>query len=119
MVKGIGSLSNEIAKALKEYTTEVSEGLEEAKIEVAKSTVKNLKSTSPKDTGQYRHGWTRKKIGNAQIVHNSTSYQLTHLLEKGHVKIKGGRVSAKPHIGPAEEAAIKEYMIKVEKVIRG
>ena len=119
MVKGIGSLSNEIAKALKEYTGEVTAGLEEAKVEVAKNTVKNLKSTSPEDTGQYAFAWARKKIGSAQVVHNVTSYQLTHLLEKGHVKINGGRVSAKPHIGPAEEAAIKEYMIKVEKVIRG
>ena len=95
------------------------EGLEEAKIEVAKETVKELKSTSPKKTGGYAKGWARKKVGTAQVVHNSTNYQLTHLLENGHANRDGGRTPGRPHIAPAEQKAIDEFEKRVEKVIRG
>lgn len=112
-------LSNEITKALKEYTSDVEEGLEEAKKEVAKEGVKQLKNTSPKNTGSYAKGWRVKKIGTAQVIHNATDYQLTHLLEKGHAKRGGGRVPPKVHIAPVEEKVIEEYEKRVEKVIRG
>lgn len=115
----INDLSKEITQALREYTTEVEEGLEEAKVEVAKETVKRLKQKSPKKTGDYRKGWARKKVGTAQVVHNRTDYQLTHLLEYGHAKRGGGRVAGIPHISPAEEWANDEYLKRVEKVIRG
>ena len=118
MVK-VNDLTKEIARALQEYSTEVEEGLEEAKVEVAKDTVKRLKQTSPKKTGDYRKGWARKKAGTAQVVHNRTDYQLTHLLEYGHAKRGGGRVAGIPHISPAEEWANDEYLKRVEKVIRG
>ncbi len=118
MVK-VNDLTKEIARALQEYSTEVEEGLEEAKVEVAKDTVKRLKQTSPKKTGDYRKGWARKKVGTAQVVHNRTDYQLTHLLEYGHAKRGGGRVAGIPHISPAEEWANDEYLKRVEKVIRG
>jgi hypothetical protein len=112
-------VSKEISKALKEYTEDVTEGLEKAKKDVAKDTVKILKKTSPEQTGDYKRGWSQKKVGSAVVVHNRTNYQLTHLLEKGHAKRGGGRVRAIPHIGPAEEKAIDEYTKKVEKVIKG
>lgn len=118
MVK-VNDLTEEITRALQEYSTEVEEGLEEAKVEVAKDTVKRLKQTSPKKTGDYRKGWARKKVGTAQVVHNRTDYQLTHLLEYGHAKRGGGRVAGIPHISPAEEWANDEYLKRVEKVIRG
>lgn len=114
----INDLSKEIASVLATYTTEVTEGLEKAKVEVAKNTVNILKETSPKDTGSYSKGWAVKKVGNALVVHNKTDYQLTHLLEKGHIKANGGRVGAKVHIRPAEEKAIEEFTKEVEKVIR-
>jgi hypothetical protein len=118
-IKGV-DLSKEIAKALAEYTSEVEEGLEKAKLETANETVKHLKSGSrPKLTGDYLAGWARKKSGTAQVIHNKTDYQLTHLLEKGHAKVGGGRVPGYPHIGPAEEEAIKYYVQRAEKVIRG
>jgi hypothetical protein len=114
-------LSREISKALTEYTQEVTEGLEEAKLKVAKDTVKELKRTSPrsKGGGDYAKGWARKKVGNKEVVYNRTNYQLTHLLENGHAKRGGGRVPAIPHIHPAEQRAIDDYVKQVEKVIRG
>jgi hypothetical protein len=112
-------LSKEITKALTEYTQEVTEGLEKAKKDIAKDTAKELKKTSPELTGDYKKGWAVKKVGTAQVVHNRTDYQLTHLLEKGHAKRGGGRVPAYPHIRPAEQRAIEEYVEQVEKVVRG
>jgi Bacteriophage HK97-gp10, putative tail-component len=112
-------LSREIAKALKEYTQEVTEGLEKAKKDIAKDTAEELKKTSPELTGDYRKGWAVKKVGTAQVVHNRTDYQLTHLLEKGHAKRGGGRVPAYPHIRPAEQRAVREYVEEVEKAIKG
>ena len=115
----LDNLAGEITKALQQYTTEVTEGLETAKLKVAKETVKRLKATSPKLTGSYARGWRVKKVGTAQVVHNQTDYQLTHLLEKGHAKVGGGRVAPRVHIRPAEQEAIKEYLKEAEKVIRG
>ena len=91
----------------------MTQALDETKKELAKSAVKQLKATSPKRTGRYASGWTRKKKGNAIIVHNK-QYQLTHLLEKGHAKRGGGRVAARVHIAPVE----KRVQSMAEPVLR-
>lgn len=116
----IDSVASEITDILKEYTTEVEEGLEEAKEEAAKDGATTLKSRSPVGkTGKYHKGWRAKKVGKAWIIHNATRYQIAHLLEKGYAKVGGGRVPGRPHIAPVEEEVIKDYEKRVEKVIRG
>lgn len=117
-VKGI---SKEFAKILSEYKEEVEEVISIAGDKVAKKTVSNLKKNSPKrkkSGGEYAKGWRITTIKGKRIIHNKTKYQLTHLLENGHAKVNGGRVPGKPHIKPAEEQAIKEYVSEVEKVIK-
>lgn len=115
----VNEIGNEIAKQVAIYTREVEESLEEIKEEVAKETVDHLKGLNhPKLTGAYAKGWRIKKDGSALVIHNKTNYQLTHLLEKGHVNRDGGRTEAIPHIGPAEEKAINEFISKTEKVIK-
>lgn len=116
MVK-VSGLANEIAKQLSLYTEAVEEKVELAKEEVSKKVVDELKQTSPKLTGDYAKGWTRKKVGNDYVIHNRTKHQVTHLLEHGHVKAGGGRVAPRVHIRPAEEKAISEYIEHVEKAI--
>lgn len=113
------NLSNEIAKILSEYSSEVEQGLEKAKQDVARKGAEELRKTSPKKTGEYAKGWTTRKDGNARIIYNKTKPQLTHLLEKGHAKRGGGRVAGIPHIRPVEEKVIDDFVERVEKVIRG
>lgn len=90
--------------------------LETDSLAVAKETVQKLKNTSPRKSGSYAGGWTiSKKRGRGVVdivVHNATDYQLTHLLENGHLVVnkKGtyGRTSPKKHIAPAEQWAADE-----------
>lgn len=114
----INSLASEIAKTVMTYTREVKEEIEQAKQDVSKELVKNLKNNSPEKTGSYRKGWRIKKDKISNKVHNKTDYQLTHLLEKGHAKRNGGRVAPKVHIRPNEERAIKEFQKRIKGAIK-
>lgn len=80
----------------------------------AKVTEQQLHSTSPRRTGRYAAGWTTSVTEDADghvsaSVHNSTDWQLTHLLEKGHEQFfmghdMGHRYPGRKHIEPAYEA---------------
>ena len=80
---------------------------------VARESAQKLRNTSPVKSGSYAKGWGVKCQGDMDvIVHNRTDYQLTHLLENGHVirNKKGtyGRTSGIKHIKPVEEWAVDE-----------
>jgi len=90
----------------------------EAAQEVSKDGAQKLKATSPKKTGKYATSWKVKKVGTKWVTYN-TRYRLTHLLEKGHAKVNGGRVPAKVHIAPVEQDMIEEFTRKTEEAIRG
>ena len=70
--------------------------------------------------GAYAAGWAVKRYTEGKlkgyIVYNKDNYQLTHLLEKGHAKVNGGRVRAIPHIRPVEEAGIQRVLEKVKQI---
>ncbi len=87
-----------------------------AQEDVADVAVEKLKQGSPKKTGAYRKGWRKKKEGNGVVIHN-TQGQLTHLLEKGHAKVGGGRVPAQVHIRPVEEYVINELPRQIERAL--
>ena len=119
----IDQLAAEIAKGLADYSQDVVEKVNVSSDKVGKAAVKQLKQTSPKRYGKYANSWalqTNKEVGqpNSIIIHNKKYYQLTHLLEHGHAKKGGGRVEGKPHIRPAEEMVIQEFMAEVEEAIR-
>jgi hypothetical protein len=115
----INELANEVTRALKEYAAGVSEQIEKDKKEVADDLVQTLKhAPSPKLTGDYRKGWRAKKVGKKIIVHNATNYQLTHLLEHGHAKRNGGRTAPHPHIAPAEEHAVIDFLDRIEQAVK-
>ena len=108
------SLSVQLSKILLNYEQEVRENIKDVQDEVAESTVELLKATSPKDRPEYYKGWGIKATPKGRVIANLTHPQLTHLLEKGHVKRGGkGRVVAQKHIKPAEQKAIEEFERRV------
>jgi hypothetical protein len=120
----VDQLAAEIAKGLAEYSQDVVEKVNVSSEKVGKAAVKKLKQTSPKKTGKYAKSWTmstEKAIGqpDLRIIHvKAPHYRLAHLLEYGHAKVGGGRVEGRPHIRPAEEMVIKEFVAEVEEAIK-
>lgn len=117
----IEELADAVASELRAYSEEVMEDVKSSVHSAANACVTELKSTSPKDTGDYSRGWRKKKAyeSNTDIrlqVHNATDYQLTHLLEDGHALVNGGFVPGRPHIGPAADnaAALLEKDVKLK-----
>lgn len=120
----INDLTNEIARHLRQYTLEVEEDIELSQKEVSKEAVKALrgKRKFKNVSKHYYKGWRAKKVGNSYVVHNATNYQLTHLLEKGHVIQNGtgrsyGRTGTFEHIEPVEKQVIDEYVKRVERAL--
>jgi hypothetical protein len=113
----IGDLSNQIMSELQRYANVLAEDVDTAAEVVANELVDDLKETSPELTGDYRKGWRVKNVRGIRVVHNKTNYQLTHLLEKGHAKVGGGRVEAKVHIKPAEVRAINDFLTRIEQAV--
>ena len=109
---GTTGFSEAINQMLEETLREDDEALREHVKDACKVAKSDLRSNSPKKSGDYAKGWAYAIEDSAEgaykgTVYNKTDYQLTHLLEKGHAKRNGGRVAAIPHIGPAFEDARK------------
>ena len=116
------SVSIQMQQILDEFDDKVNDVLEKSADTVSKESVEKLRNTSPKKSGEYAQGWTVKKESpKSVIVHNATHYQLTHLLENGHVirNKKGtyGRAPAHKHIKPVETWANKEFQRLIKEGI--
>ena len=120
-VTGIDDIQKEIMKQLQYYAADVKEKVEEAQEATAAKMIAELKADSPKGNRmkkQYAKGWGIKRMPKKIIVYNKTNYQLTHLLEHGHVTKNGtDRTEAQIHIRPAEEKNIRDYIGKIERAI--
>ena len=107
------SVTAQMTELLDEVDKEVQQSAKKGIDRVSKESVQKLRNTSPVKTGSYAKGWSTKRQGDMDVVvYNRTDYQLTHLLENGHVirNSKGiyGRAPAHKHIKPVEEWAIDE-----------
>ena len=109
MANNIGGLAAEINRQLALYAHQTEESVERISEEVAREGVEMLKDKSPKRYGDYAGSWALKKVGKVFVIHNKKHYRLTHLLEKGHAKVNGGRVPARVHIAPVEERVIERF----------
>ena len=116
----------DVKDILNEYSQDIQDAIVDEVQKIAKDGANKLKYTSPKNTGKYSRGWkvktTKGKGFISSTIHNSTNWQLTHLLEKPHaIKNQYGEWgTSKPevHIKPVEQECIKEYERKVVKIIK-
>lgn len=125
----IDELSDAIQAEIESMNKEVIDKCNEAAEHAASEAVKELKASSPVRSdgfnrkyppGSYAKGWTKKKEGDklgitSYTVYNSRHYQLTHLLEFGHIIAGTGRRSVSiPHIAPVNESASQQFLDEVE-----
>ena len=118
----IDNMAAEIMKGLTEYADLANESMKKAVKKTATEVKKEISANAPRDTGKYAKSWATKKTGEnshslEMTVHSKNRYQLAHLLEKGHAKRGGGRVSGKPHIAPAEEKGVQLFEKLIEEVL--
>ena len=125
----VDQLADEINKIMDEFQDVTVEACEKGVTETAKEAVEELRNAHPAGSGkysswnEYNKGWkytttkTDKRYGKKATVHNVSKYRLTHLLEKGHAKVDGGRTKAFPHIAPVAERCEGELLMNIKKYI--
>ena len=124
-------LQKVLSDYLNNYREDIQEDVEELTDSITKQARDELKATSPKSglarKTKYYAGWSVKlqnkgKLKYHKVVWNRTNYQLTHLLEFGHLKRNGtGWVDPSPkggHIRPVEEKYKVEFVDKLKQKIR-
>lgn len=120
----IDEMSSAIMKELEKYADLAADELKDAVRETAKSVRKDIQSNAPSATGKYKKSWSVKNMREDSqsielVVHSKNRYQIAHLLEHGHVKRGGGRVSARPHIAPAEAKGAEGLVKTIESKLKG
>lgn len=115
---------DELDKILDNAFEDVETNTEKAAKECASEGVNILKATSPKGrSGDYANGWAYEKspdMDEGYTVWNPKHYQLTHLLEKGHVIMNQwggpygkGRTKANHHIRNMEKTEVPKFLSKI------
>ncbi len=120
----VESLAREINRQLSLIPTEVQQIIDAEGNAFAGEAVKDLKKISPIGQGKYAGSWARMKDvssaakGTVYRVYNKKHYQLTHLLEYGHIiHGTGERTRAFPHISVVDQKIREEYPQRVEEAI--
>lgn len=119
----------DIQDILSDYVDEIQDSVTQIADEVAeqgKNLLKNTTNTYHVRSGKYNKGWRVKKGQGRNYVHNTiynaTGYQLTHLLENGHVGKnqygQWGIVDSFPHINKVDQLVTSTYSREVENAIK-
>lgn len=116
----VGQMAEAIMKGLTEYAELAANDMKKAVKKTGSAVRKEIQENAPKDTGSYAKSWstknTKETANSLEVtVYSRNRYQLAHLLEFGHVKRGGGRVSGKSHIAPAEENGIRLLETEIER----
>ena len=120
----VGNLAAAIMEELEEYVDLASDGVKQAVKNAGTTVRKEIQQKAPRKTGAYVKSWavknTKENARSLEVtVYSRNRYYLAHLLEFGHAKRDGGRVSGKAHIAPAEEAGIEQLEAEIERCLRG
>lgn len=118
----------DINDILNDYSHDIQEEITVETIRIAKEGQSKLRRTSPvnrKNTshkGRYAKGWKVKTEKGRNFVnctiYNSTDYQLTHLLENGHLTKNGKKTIPIKHIEPVHKECVENYEKGVENIIK-
>lgn len=118
----IDKLASEIAKAVAEYNDNVSKSIDKAVDDAANDMLRDTRANAPRKTGDYAKGFrktNRNSMGTTRrIIWNKKYSHLVHLLEFGHAKVGGGRVTGKPHLRLAYDRIEPQMMEKIRQIIR-
>ena len=123
MTRSTMSVETQMEDILDTYSKDVKKVTTEAIDKTSKESVQKLKNTSPKKSGKYARSWTTKRErgrdGLVTVTVHNKQYQLTHLIENGHIvrnkKGEYGRTRGIKHIAPVEEWASSELPRKIER----
>lgn len=119
----INNLDEAIADRLEDYSTAITNAVNEQTEKAANQLKKDIAADSPVKTGKQKKSWrvTKEKVAGLDlkaIVH-STDYRKVHLLENGHLT-RDGVTRTKPirYVSTNEEKIIKQYEQAVAKAIK-
>lgn len=118
----VDNLADAIVQSVKQYTEDVSKGVEKETESTADLILKDTIRDAPKKTKEYAKGFKKTKrnlVGGVEYyVWNKKHYRRVHLLEMGHAKVNGGRVAAIPHLRPSHDRHINGYYNRIKKIIK-
>lgn len=118
----IDQLANEVTRAVREYTEDVSKAIDKQVNVTAKEVLADAVANAPKRSGDYAEGFKITKQGDGgnstRIIWNKKHSRRVHLLEFGHAKVGGGRVGAFPHLRPAYDKHGAKLPEEIKRIIR-
>lgn len=119
----INNLDEAIADILEDYSTNITNAVNEQTEKAAEQLRKDISADAPVKTGKQKKSWkvAKQKVAGLDllaIVH-STDYRKVHLLENGHLT-RDGVTRTKPirYVSTNEEKIIKQYEQAVATAIK-
>lgn len=119
----IDGMADAIMKELNNYADAADADVKSAVQKAAKTVKSEIQAGAPVKSGAYKKSWSTKNTAESShrleiTVYSRNRYQIAHLLEHGHAKRGGGRVSARPHIAAAEALGIEQLEQEIERCLR-